>query len=221
MKYLSAPTQEKKSIGILENSYYDRGRDFKGDYNNSNFYISKNIKNDINICENYISENFNNTSTFNIFNNTCKQNLNLDSKLHDQLIRKRKERSSCYNFLLLTTFNLNISHFCFPFLLSQVGLINLIGILIICGFFSYLVHSGLIEFVSSNKDIANLNFADIIKCHFGSFCAGFVEIGMILWFMYSILNFYITCKLFYKISEKFNIFFLVLFWCYRSKFIYF
>lgn len=205
MKYLSAPSKENNNISFQENSYYDRGRgnvkflDNQPYYSNNNYYISKNIKNDINICENYISNNLVSSPPFNLFDST-KNNTNnfaIDSKLHDQLVRKRKERSSCYNFLLLTTFNLNVSHFCFPYMLTQIGLINLILILCICGFFAYLVHSGLIQFVSSNKDLVNLNFADIINFHFGSFCASAVEVGMILWFMYNMINFYTTCKFSY------------------------
>jgi len=216
MKYLSAPSKEKNTIPIFENSNkenYNRiserpDIEFNSRYsnvnnnnlNNANFnnnyyYISRDKK-DININENYIKNDnlVNSTNTFNLFNNTSRNNYPFDSKLHDQLIRKRKERSSCYNFLLLTTFNLNISHFCFPYLLSQIGLINLIIILFVCGFFSYLVHSGLIEYVSGNKDISNLNFADLIESHFGSFCAWFVEIGMIFWFIYNMVNFYTSCN---------------------------
>lgn len=201
MNYYSLPTQDKKAINMLENSHWDRGR-FKADQepqytNTNNYYISRD-KSQINIFENYIkNENqiTNSATSLNIYNNSSRNNFPFDSKLHDQLMRKRKERSSCYNFLLLTTFNLNISHFCFPYLLTQIGLVNLIFVLLVCGFFSYLVHSGLIEFVSNNKEISNLNFADLINSHFGSFCAWFVELGMVFWFMYNTVNFYTTCKL--------------------------
>ncbi len=223
MKYLSTSSKEKKIVDIFENSNFDNFKkinerlnleyniknmnslnnktnlnntDNINPINNNNYYFISRDKKDINIFENYIkNDNMGNSlTTYNLFNNTSRNNFPFDSKLHYQLIRKRKERSSCYNFLLLTTFNLNISHFCFPYLLSQIGLINLIIILFICGFFSYLVHSGLIEFVSGNKEISNLNFADLIKSHFGSFCAWFVEIGMIFWFIYNMGNFYISCN---------------------------
>jgi len=231
MKYLSAPSNDKKTLNINDNSNQVKGNEKmfsniqnnnmpmysintisnnKNNFTNNNFYISSNNK-DINIFDNYIkNENIGNSNTtFNLINNT-KDNYPNDSKLHYQLLRKRKERSSCYNFLLLTTFNLNISHFCFPYLLTQIGLVNLIIILFLCGFFSYLVHSGLIKFVSNNKEISNLNFADLINCHFNSFCAWFVEIGMIFWYMYNMVNFYTTCKyiLFRLLKKKFIVIFI-------------
>jgi len=199
MNYYSVPIHETK-INMLDYSYYDRGRgkmDQEVCNTNTNNYHISHDKSDINIFENYIkNENLvsNSAISLNLYNSGSRDNFPFDSKLHDQLMRKRKERSSCYNFLLLTTFNLNISHFCFPYLLTQIGLVNLIIVLLICGFFSYLVHSGLIEYVSNNKEISNLNFADLIISHFGSACAWFVEIGMVFWFMYNMVNFYTTCK---------------------------
>ena len=147
--------------------------------------------NEIKINDNYISNSI--SESLNIFNNPI-QNRN-DSKLHDQLLRKRRERSSFYNFLLLTTFNMNSAHFCFPYLVFQVGLMNLQLILILCAFYSYIVHSALIECISSNREISKLNFAEVIEKHFGSLCARSVEIGMIMWLMYSILVFIYTCIL--------------------------
>jgi hypothetical protein len=200
MKYLSVPTLEKKALNVLENSNYNgsRGKMDQEVYNsNTNNYCISRGANNINIFENYIkNDNITNTNnnSLDLFNSTSHNNFPFDSKLHYQLMRKRKEMSSCYNFLLLTTFNLNISHFCFPYLLTQIGLINLIFVLLLCGFFSYLVHSGLIEYVSGNKEISNLNFADLINSHFGSFCAWYVEIGMVFWFMYNTVNFYTTCN---------------------------
>ncbi len=200
MNYSSVPTQEKKTLNILDSQLNARTRakiDQEAYNSNTNNYFISRYKNDINIFENYIKNDniiTNNNTSLNLYNSTSRNNFPFDSKLHDQLMRKRKERSSCYNFFLLTTFNLNISHFCFPYLLTQIGLINLIIVLLVCGYFSYLVHSGLIQFVSGNKEISNLNFADLINSHFGSFCAWFVEIGMVFWFMYNTVNFYTTCK---------------------------
>lgn len=213
MKYSSIPTPEKKAINMLEysNNERERGKMNQEVYNSNtnNYYISRD-KTDINIFENYIKNDntfTNSTTGLNLYNNSSRNNFPFDSKLHDQLMRKRKERSSCYNFLLLTTFNLNISHFCFPYLLTQIGLVNLIFVLLVCGYFSYLVHSGLIEFVSGNKEISNLNFADLINSHFGSFCAWFVEIGMVLWFMYNTVNFYTTRNFYYNSRVLFQSFF--------------
>lgn len=200
MNYSSFPTLEKKPLNILDPQYNARSRakiDQEAYNSNTNNYFISRDKKDINIFENYIKNDYiitNNNTSLNLYNSTSRNNFPFDSKLHDQLMRKRKERSSCYNFFLLTTFNLNISHFCFPYLLTQIGLINLIIVLLVCGFFSYLVHSGLIQYVSGNKEISNLNFADLINSHFGSFCAWFVEIGMVFWFMYNTVNFYTTCK---------------------------
>lgn len=191
MKYFPESAKVKSTHYNFDNSNYNR---IHKKIDDENFQISSNCNNDINIYENYISENIGNSS----YNMNNRSNYPFTSKLLDQLSRKRKERSSFYNFLLLTTFNLNISHFCFPYLLNHIGICQLIIILIICGFFSYLVHSGLIDFVSSNREISNLNYADLIEFHFGNFLAWVTEIGMILWLMYLMVNFYTTCKKNYK-----------------------
>ena len=167
----------------------------KQNQNEGEVFMNPRANNKININDDYISNNLNNSS-LNIFNNPTQnnKNLNIDSKLHDQLLRKRRERSSFYNFLLLTTFNLNVAHFCFPYLVYQVGLMYLFLILIICAFYSYIVHTGLIQCISSNREISKLNFAELIEKHFGSLCARITEVGMIMWLMYSILNFIYTCN---------------------------
>jgi hypothetical protein len=184
--------------------------------NEGEIFMCSKLNNKIDIFDNYITKNLNNSSLTmyntslhnsinqskkydrnNIYNNNnnCQTN-NLDSKLHDQLLRKRRERSSFYNFILLTTFNINDAHFCFPYLLYQVGLINLLIILFISAFYSYIIHSDLVKCISSNREIAKLNFADLIEKHFGSFCSWSLEIGMIIWLMLTIVNFVYCCNFF-------------------------
>ena len=106
-----------------------------------------------------------------------------EPKLYEQLIGKNRQKSFSYNTLVLLCFNINIMHFCFPYVTYKCGILLTFVILFLCGCFSYLVQSSLIGYITHERGNADQsNYAAIIESNFGSFCASFLEFAVMIWY---------------------------------------
>ena len=121
-------------------------------------------------------------------------------KLYEQLIGKNRQKSYGYNILVLVCFNINMAHFCFPYLTSKCGILLTLIILISCALFSYLVQSSLVHFIAHDRAGNNCNYAAIIEHNFGSFCASFLEACVMIWYGTLLLVCFITSKILFKIK---------------------
>jgi hypothetical protein len=119
-----------------------------------------------------------------------------EPQLFDQLIKKDKQRSYFFNTLVLACFNINICHFCFPYISSKIGILLSLIIFLLCGIYSYSVQSSLIKFIAKNGEYTDTSFAGIIQYRFGEFCAGFYEFMLILWYCILVIILMRTCKFF-------------------------
>jgi hypothetical protein len=133
-----------------------------------------------------------------------------EPKLYEQLIIKDKQRSYFYNTIILAFFNINIYHFCFPYITNKVGLLLALIILVICGFCSYIIQSSIIKYVSRSSEYsAASTFSGIIQNHFGLFCAGLYELLLIVWYAIIIVVCLSTCNISHLIIVKHLVFFLL------------
>lgn len=111
-----------------------------------------------------------------------------EPKLYDQLIGKNRQKSYLYNILVLMCFNINIAHFCFPYITSKCGIVLTFIVIIISGLFSYVLQKSLVHYISHERnDVNKCNYAGIIENNFGSVCASFLEIAVLIWYGMTIL----------------------------------
>lgn len=114
-------------------------------------------------------------------------------KLYTQLIAKDRQKSFIYNIIVLSSFNINLAHFCFPYLTNKCGLGLTITVLLLSGAFSYFVLTALIRYITHTRT-SQSNYASIIEDNFGSFCAGLLEIMVIIWYGLTLLISLRTCN---------------------------
>jgi hypothetical protein len=157
------------------------------------------------IKDNYLVE-LTNSRTKSMYNSryfNVNENIN-QPKLYEQLIGKNRQKSYGYNILVLMCFNINMAHFCFPFITAKCGILLTFIILILCALFSYLVQSSLVKYIAHDRNINNCNYAAIIEQNFGSFCASFLEVSVFVWYGILLLVCFITSKLiFFNVQFKF------------------
>jgi hypothetical protein len=103
-------------------------------------------------------------------------------KLIDQIFGKNRQKSFTYNTLVYIFFNINISHFCFPYIANKCGLGLTFIIFLICCLFSFMIQNSLIRFLSKNREYTESNYSSIIQNNFGEFCSGFYEFLVIIWY---------------------------------------
>lgn len=133
------------------------------------------------IKENYIAESQKEHMSKSILSSRLQENTNVP-KLYQKLIGEERQKSYCYNIIVLTFFNINIAHFCFPYITNRCGLLLTILILLLCGLFSYLVQNALVTFVTHNRELTQCNYAVVIENQFGGFCASFLEFLTLIWY---------------------------------------
>jgi hypothetical protein len=117
-----------------------------------------------------------------------------EPKLVDQLVIKDRQRSSFYNTIVLTFFNINTYHFCFPYITNKIGILLTLIILLICGIYSYTVQSSLIKYISKSSESTDTSFSGIIHNHFGKCCSVFYEVLLIMWYCIMTITCMSTCN---------------------------
>jgi hypothetical protein len=131
--------------------------------------------------QNYLSDptGKNNDQMFNtklIYNSTKN-----DQRLYEQLLGKNRHKSYFYNCLVFICFNVNITHFCFPYLTDKCGILLSLLILIICGIFSFTIQNSLVSHIT-HRGSNNYIYAHLIENNFGSFCASLLEALVMIWY---------------------------------------
>jgi hypothetical protein len=143
------------------------------------------------IKENYLIEGTNTFNKSKSMYNSKFFHVNENShepKLYEQLIGKNRQKSYLYNILVLMCFNINIAHFCFPYISSKCGILLTYIIIIISGTFSYLVQQSLVQYISHERGGVNkCNYAGIIENNFGVVCASLLELSVMVWYGITLL----------------------------------
>ncbi len=151
------------------------------DRNKNTPYIRENYLLEANSITNR-SKSVYNSKFFQVNENT------LEPKLYEQLIGKNRQKSYSYNILVLMCFNINIAHFCFPYISSKCGILLTFMIIIISGFFSFLVQKSLVQYISHERGAVNkCNYAVIIENNFGNACATLLEFSVMIWYGITLL----------------------------------
>jgi len=112
---------------------------------------------------------------------------NSHPKLMEQLMGKNRHKSYLYNILLFVCFNINVSHFCFPYITLKCGIFFAYIILIVCGIYSYMIQASLVSYILNNRGTNACNYANIIEHNFGNFSAGFLETLVMIWYGIQVL----------------------------------
>jgi len=118
-----------------------------------------------------------------------------EPKLYDQLVGKDRQKSFSYNVLVMIFFNINMAHFCFPYITNKCGLGLTLLILLVCTIYSYVVQSSLIRYLSRNREYTESNYSNIIQSNFGEFCASFYETLIFIWYGIITIICMNTCKI--------------------------
>ena len=101
--------------------------------------------------------------------------------LYKQLIGKNRQKSHFYNTLLLACFNMNIAHFCFPYLTSNVGLFPMIALIIVSILISSFTQRFILSFLTNFK--SECNYGRIVEISLGNFMAYVIEILAMIWYL--------------------------------------
>jgi hypothetical protein len=146
--------------------------------------FNKNSETDIKsfIQENYLDHN--NKTNKSVYNSRLfhVNEITHEPKLYEQLIGKNRQKSYLYNILVLICFNINVGHFCFPYITLKCGIGLCFIVLIACGCFSYVIQSSLVPYISANRNVEHCNYASLVENNFGSFCASFLEFSIFVWY---------------------------------------
>ena len=165
---------------------FKREKDDTSDLNKSNNPHQLIIK------ENYISDTQNRSRSR--YTSRLLPEISHGPKLYQQLIGKNRQKSYFYNIIVLVTFNINMAHFCFPYITNHNGLLLTLLTLILCAVFSYICQTALVRYISHNRDLTQCNYAVIIENNFGTFFAQLLEFLVMIWYGILYIICITTCK---------------------------
>lgn len=130
--------------------------------------------------------------------------------LYKQLLGKNRQKSKFYNILLLSCFNINISHFCFPYFSNKIGIIPSIILIIVSTFISSLTQKKILSFLTNYK--SECNYSKVVQTTLGEYVSILVEVFVGIWFLsilllssLSLLSFFI---MFFdnKVSDEYMVY---------------